>query len=210
MTSNKFIALFICIISFFIIGIYAEDFSIWQHSKDIILNTTSSGADIKDKNIEGIPVLIRLDASNFNFDEAKDNGSDIRFSTSDGNALAFKVESFDPINKVAEIWVMVSTVYANNSSQYIKMYWGKDKTSRIYKVEKKISNEKSSSASSTDYSSLFDSYKGLIGIWHLEGIKGLSDEVKKREFLILDKVIWEREIFDSFTFGEFAEEGRGK
>ena len=54
----------------------------WQFRKKISFDTTDKGAAIKD-NVADVPVLLRLHAGNFVFDNAKPDGSDIRVVASD-------------------------------------------------------------------------------------------------------------------------------
>lgn len=128
MKSYTCITAFICIISFFIINLYADDFSSWTKSKDMVLNTSSSGANFA-KNIQNLPIKIELTESNFNFNEAKNNGEDLRFALADGTPLTYVIDKYDKANKVAEILVMVPSVAGNNRSQFIKMYWGNSSAS---------------------------------------------------------------------------------
>ena len=100
-----------------------DDYSQWTYSKNIYLNTTSSGANVA-TNQMGFPALVRLTSATFNFLQAQDSGQDIRFSKSNGTHLAYQVERWDRSNQLAEIWVRADTVYGNNGSQYFTMYWG--------------------------------------------------------------------------------------
>ncbi|MBF0432747.1 MAG: DUF2341 domain-containing protein, partial [Fibrobacteria bacterium] len=101
-----------------------EDYSSWAHNRDITINTTSSGANVTG-NVANFPMLVRLTADNFDFSEAQPSGQDVRFDKSDGTVLPFEIERWDNINKLAEIWVLIDTVYGSNASQYFTMYWGK-------------------------------------------------------------------------------------
>jgi hypothetical protein len=78
--------------------------------------------------VTDFPVLVRLNQSNFNFEQAKADGSDIRFGkdeiATNTTELAFQIERWDKANKVAEIWVKVPQILGNNNQQAIKMYWG--------------------------------------------------------------------------------------
>jgi hypothetical protein len=119
-----------------------ENYSLWAQQEDVFLNTTAAGADVSD-NITGFPVLIKLNAGNFNFSQAKSNGEDIRFAKIDGIHLAYQIESWDAVNSNASIWVLVDTVYGNNSTQKIKMYWGKSdaiggQTALLYLGKRKV------------------------------------------------------------------------
>ena len=75
-------------------------------------------------------VLVRLDDSNFDLDDAVEG--EVRFSKSDGTTpLYYEIEGWRTADKAAEVWVLVDTVYADNNTQYFNMYWGKSgETSR--------------------------------------------------------------------------------
>jgi hypothetical protein len=121
----------------------------WSYSRKLILNTTASGADISGT-ITNFPVLIGLNASTFNFSTAKSHGEDIRFTKSDGVALPYEIEQWDAALQIATIWVKVDTVYGNDDSHFIMMYWGNP-----------AANENSNSTE------VFDTTAGFQGVWHL-------------------------------------------
>jgi hypothetical protein len=126
-----------------------DDYSLWAYSAKIYMNTTSSGANVAGI-VTQIPILIRLNQSNFNFSEALGSGEDIRFSKADGTHLYYQIERWDSLSGEAQVWVRVDTVYGNNSTQYIYMHWGKfDAVSR------------------SNGTAVFDTTNGFMGVWHL-------------------------------------------
>lgn len=61
-------------------------------------------------------VLITLDSSNFNFSHAQTDGSDIRFTHSDGTTeLKYWIESWDSANQLAYLWVRVPSLGENTN-----------------------------------------------------------------------------------------------
>ena len=128
----------------------------WPYSAKFILNTSSSGADVRE-NVLDFPVLIRLTSNNFNFSQAKANGEDIRFCKADGSSLSYEIERWDRLQQRAEIWVKIDTVYGNNQKQSYTMYWG---------------NHWSRSQSSS--TAVFDNKNGFAGVWHLSETAGTS------------------------------------
>ncbi|MBD3322312.1 MAG: DUF2341 domain-containing protein, partial [Chitinivibrionales bacterium] len=123
----------------------------WAYSKTLYLNTTSSGANVS-QDINNFPVLIRLNASNFNFLQAKGNGDDIRFSKSDNQtAISYEIERWDSANQVAEIWVKIDTVFGNSNIQNFEMYWGN-----------------ASASSQSNGAAVFSSSYDYEGVWHLD------------------------------------------
>jgi len=127
-------------------GIYTG----WSDSTSIILNTSSSGAGVTET-VTNFPVLIRLSNAHANiFSRAMPNGEDIRFSNAAGTqALSYQIESWSQSGQKAAIWVKVPTIEGNNSTQSIKMYWGK-----------------SGSTSQSNGAAVFDSSNGFLGVWH--------------------------------------------
>lgn len=84
----------------------------WSHVMRIGIDTTANGADVE-YDVMDFPLLVRLSeggdggASNFVFAEANDDGSDIRFTDSEGSNLNYQIERWAPNLRAAEIWVLV-------------------------------------------------------------------------------------------------------
>jgi len=124
----------------------------WAYSKEIILNTSASGADIR-STVYQFPVLVRLNNDNFDFSQAKNEGEDIRFTCSDGKPLFHEIELWDKTRARADIWVLVDSILGDNSTQSIILYWGNpDAVS--------LPNDKT----------VFDTTAGFQGVWHLDDI----------------------------------------
>jgi hypothetical protein len=88
----------------------------WHYRKPLTI--TNNGASLP-----WYQVLIRLDANNFNFNRAQSDGSDIRFTHSDGTtALNYWIESWDNANYLAYVWVRVPGVATGYTSIYL--YYG--------------------------------------------------------------------------------------
>ncbi len=121
----------------------------WRYAARLHLNTTSSGAGVSG-NVMNFPVLVRLTASNFNFGQAKTDGSDIRFTTSNGVPLSYEIERWNAGTQQAEIWVRVDTVYGNDSAQSLTMQWGNG-----------------NAAAQSNGPAVFDTAAGFQGVWHL-------------------------------------------
>lgn len=121
----------------------------WLSSKKIHINTTLSGADVSE-DVYGFPILIRLNATNFNFSSAQNDGSDIRFTKPDNTMLPYEIERWNAASQLAELWVKVDTIFGNDSTQAIIMNWGNPDAA----------NKSSSPA-------VFDTANGFQGVWHL-------------------------------------------
>jgi hypothetical protein len=137
----------------------------WNYSRNVFLNTTASGANVTG-NVMNFPVLVRLCASNFDFSQAQSAGADIRFTKQDNTPLKYEIERWDVVNKQAEIWVKVDTVYGNSSTQYISMYWGNWDASET-----------------SNGADVFDTTNKFIGVWHMnEDPSNITDAIKDRTF----------------------------
>jgi hypothetical protein len=121
---------------------------LWKYARKLCLNTTPSGADISG-NVLGFPVLVRLTSDNFAFGQARTGGADMRFAKPDNTPLPYEIEQWDSVNRTAEIWVKADTVYGNDSTHFIMMYWG------------------ASAASASNSAAVFDAANGFLGVWHL-------------------------------------------
>ncbi|OGO66532.1 MAG: hypothetical protein A2030_01515 [Chloroflexi bacterium RBG_19FT_COMBO_50_10] len=83
----------------------------WHYRQPVII---SSGASLP-----YYQVLLKLD-NNFDFSRAKADGSDIRFTHSDGTTeLKYWVESWDGTNKLAYVWVRVPSVALGGTVIYL-------------------------------------------------------------------------------------------
>ena len=136
----------------------------WRYARSIFLNTTSSGAGVAGS-VTGFPVLVRLTRSNFDFTQAQTIGGDIRFTKSDNSPLPYEIERWDPVNGLAEVWVKVDTVYGNDSTQFIIMYWGAstmDSTGSPQALATPLSNS----------AAVFDTAEGFQAVLHMNQSAG--------------------------------------
>jgi biopolymer transport protein ExbB len=79
----------------------------WTIRKKIVIDTTSAGSAI-DAPIGSAPILLRLSDGDFNFQAAKEDGSDIRFVAADDKTpLTYHIEKFDSLMSEAFVWVKV-------------------------------------------------------------------------------------------------------
>ena len=95
----------------------------WAYRKAV---TVDSGAAQIAGAEKRFPVLIRLDSSNFRFEDAKVDGSDLRFVASDDKTpLAHHVESFDPRTGLAMVWVDLPELPAAGQAKLFLYYGNK-------------------------------------------------------------------------------------
>jgi hypothetical protein len=139
--------------------VFAEDFAAWSHHADLIINTSATGANVSGR-VTGFPLLVRLDASVFNFTEASGNGSDVRFTNAAGKILPYEIERWDSAGRAAEIWVKTDTIQGNTADQVLKMHWGY-----------------APAAAESNGGSVFDSGSGYVSVWHLGGTGNRANSV---------------------------------
>ncbi len=96
----------------------------WRYRIRISLDTTGEGADIRE-NLEEVPILIRLHTGNFNFGNAKEDGSDLRFVGSDDKTV-FKhhIEKFDSLDEMGLVWVKLPRLSGGTDQDFFWMYYG--------------------------------------------------------------------------------------
>lgn len=123
----------------------------WEHKAQVTLNTSETGADVAN-DVVGFPVLLKLTELNFNFAEARGDGSDCRFYKNDTIPLPFHIEMWDSSLQKAYIWVRIDTVYGNNADQYFTMLWGNTNAVCL-----------------NDSGSVFDTSDGFLGCYHFDG-----------------------------------------
>lgn len=85
------------------------------HSQEIVI-TENSGEDLTN-----YQVPISLNSSNFNFSQAKTDGSDLSFS-SQGKTLNYWIETWDPKTDKALIWVKIPSLPANKDTVLLMEY----------------------------------------------------------------------------------------
>ncbi len=122
----------------------------WQHTGSLYLLTTPEGANLPaTEAVENFPVLVRLKKDWFDFSQAKANGEDLRFASSEGAPLAYEIEEWDAVNGTAAIWVRVPAI-KGNARQAIKMFWGK-----------------ADAASESNAKAVFNDSNGYLAVFHM-------------------------------------------
>jgi uncharacterized repeat protein (TIGR01451 family) len=95
---------------------YAEDG--WQYRVPVSISSNN------DHPLLYYQVLVELNSNNFNFNHAKNDGSDIRFTDSSGkNQISFWIESWDKPNQRAYIWILVATLLPEPYDTTIYLYY---------------------------------------------------------------------------------------
>jgi hypothetical protein len=97
------------------------------------------------------PVLVRLSPPAFDFSQAFPDGRDVRFAKADSTPQSFEIERWDPVTKLAEVWVRADTVRGSDSTQSMMMFWG---------------NPEAEGFSNSGV--VFGADNGFIGAWHMD------------------------------------------
>ncbi|HAO99147.1 MAG TPA: hypothetical protein DCQ83_03790 [Fibrobacteres bacterium] len=139
-------------LAFVTLSVAQESYGQWKYVRTVNVNTTASGSNVATNQVK-FPMLLRFGASDsLVFSTSQSTGADIRFSKSDGTPMKHQIERWDAANKVAEVWVLVDTVYGNDSTHFFKMYWGNN-----------LAPDSSNGAA------VFDAGSGFAGAWHFQG-----------------------------------------
>ena len=126
------------------------EFPGWKHSGSMFVLTTPEGANLPaSSSVEGFPLLVRLHKDFFDFNQAKENGEDLRFSTSTGDSLKYQIEEWGAAKGIASIWVQIPKI-TGNSRQEIKLHWGK-----------------ADAKSESDGKAVFNESNGYLSVWHM-------------------------------------------
>jgi Concanavalin A-like lectin/glucanases superfamily/Domain of unknown function (DUF2341)/Carbohydrate esterase, sialic acid-specific acetylesterase len=126
------------------------DYKDWKHSGSLYLLTTPEGANLgASALVDDFPVLVRLHKEFFDFSQAKANGGDIRFATSDGNPLAYEIDEWDPSEGTAAIWVRIPHI-KGNARQELKLHWGN-----------------ANAVSESNAAAVFNASNGYLSVWHM-------------------------------------------
>ena len=96
----------------------------WKQRVKIGLNTAADGLPIAAP-LDAAPLLIRLHSGNFQFVDAKPDGSDLRIIAGDDTTpLKFHLEKFDGLNELALVWVQLPKLAAGVKTDFIWLYYG--------------------------------------------------------------------------------------
>jgi biopolymer transport protein ExbB len=99
----------------------------WTKRAKISLNTATDGLALQ-AGVDAVPVLIRLHTGNFQFLDAKPDGTDLRFIAADDKTpLKYHVEKFDGLNELALIWVQLPKLLPGSKGDFIWVYYGNPK-----------------------------------------------------------------------------------
>ncbi len=99
----------------------------WPKRVKVTINTAADGVPITAAS-DNVPVLVRLHTGNFQFLDAKPDGSDLRVVAADDKTpLKFHIEKFDGVNELALVWVQVPRVNPGAKADFVWLYYGNPK-----------------------------------------------------------------------------------
>jgi Concanavalin A-like lectin/glucanases superfamily/Domain of unknown function (DUF2341) len=130
----------------------------WTSLKRIYFNTTATGANVAG-NVMNFPVLVRLTHSSFDFSQAQAGGADLRFTKQDNMPFPYEIERWDSSAGLAEVWVKIDTIFGNDSTHFITMFWGASTPS---------TGSGTLVTSASNSAAVFDTSAGFQGVWHLQ------------------------------------------
>lgn len=101
----------------------------WPYRMRVVIGAgmqDAAGQAMPPREVGRTTILVRLHQGNFNFNNAKEDGTDIRFVAGDDRTpLRFYVEKYDSlVDQVGLFWVSVPEVTLGGQGTPIYMYWG--------------------------------------------------------------------------------------
>ena len=122
----------------------------WKHAATMTILTTPEGADLPaGTEVKDFPLLVRLHSDFFDFNQAKADGADLRFSTSNGTPLAYQIEQWNAAEGMASIWVRIPRI-EGNARQTICLQWGN-----------------ADAVSESNGAAVFNQTNGYLSVWHM-------------------------------------------
>jgi len=142
----------------FAAGLHAAPLLGWKHTGVLTVLTTPEGANLPaGAVVEQFPLLVRLDRDGFDFFQARPDGADMRFTTSDGKPLPHQIDEWDAVRGTANLWVRVPRL-EGNARLPLHLHWGN-----------------ASATSTSDASAVFNESNGYVGVWHMDGALVMSE-----------------------------------
>lgn len=125
-------------------------YSDWQHKGSFFILTSPEGANLPATvQVDDFPLLVRLHSDFFDFEQASADGSDIRFSTTNGDPLPYQIDHWDRARGEAAIWVRVPQIRGNARAE-LHIYRGK-----------------ADARSESSGTKVFNTSNGYCSVWHL-------------------------------------------
>jgi biopolymer transport protein ExbB len=96
----------------------------WEFRQKISI-ARGPGAIQPGADVAQYPVLVRLNVTNFHFNDSLESGADLRVVSSDDKTLLpFHVTRYDWIGQVASLWIQLPTVTGADAPPFVWIYYG--------------------------------------------------------------------------------------
>ncbi|MFM8252706.1 MAG: DUF2341 domain-containing protein [Planctomycetota bacterium] len=136
----------------------------WQFAASLWIDTTKTGVELDAKSVvEDFPLLVRLQRDTFDFRQAQPGGTDIRFTSHDGQPLAHQLDHWNPDAGEAAFWVKIPRI-SGATRQELRLHWGNPRATSP--VAAPTSTEKDRPADLPN--DVFQGGNGFLSVWHLE------------------------------------------
>jgi hypothetical protein len=91
----------------------------WSHRRQLTVN-----GGLVSEALTDFPLVVKLDSSFFDFNNAKTNGEDVRFTSSDGTTLLkYEIERWNKTAGKAELWVKLPSISSGGNTTFY-IYYG--------------------------------------------------------------------------------------
>jgi hypothetical protein len=94
----------------------------WKESRRLTLDE-GNAAGIASA-LADYPLMVRLDAANFDFASAAADGRDVRFTRRDGRPIPHEIEAWDAVARKAVLWVKVDSILPGGRTPSFRIHWG--------------------------------------------------------------------------------------
>lgn len=99
----------------------------WAQRRKVTIDTSAKGVETKEA-LAAVTIPVRLHSGNFSFADAKEDGSDLRFVAGDDKTpLKFQIETFDPVNELALVWVQIPKLSPGAAQETVWLYFANPK-----------------------------------------------------------------------------------
>lgn len=92
-------------------------------ARSLSLSVDSSMEALQGSTSSPVPLLLRLDSTNFRFEDARDDGADLQPTRSDGRPLPFTLRDWDKAAKRASLWIRLDS-FRRGSGDRLTLSWG--------------------------------------------------------------------------------------
>jgi hypothetical protein len=128
-------------------AVSALPFTHWERSLRLKVDLAEVKGGLS-ADVAAVPLLLRLQPSDFDFAAAAKDGKDLRITNDAGTTLPYHIQSWSPAEG-ALVWIRVDKVRAKEATR-LRLYWGND------------------TAAAPNSSSAFSAADGFVGAWHLD------------------------------------------